>query len=954
MYASGAEKLLSAQQALDQLSGFWPALNNTFDNLGFSESNILNVDRAPRSKVIKDGLWGMMEFTTSELLLIDSPLLQRLRGIKQLGLSALTYPTAEHTRFVHSLGVAHIVKRLIRAIDETAEKNGSLQVNGHSCRLVSLRNEPRLRESLIHAALLHDIGHLPFSHATETAITHQASNVLVGGVPLKKITRIFRELEIDSDLSELLSIIICLSPRFSTFYSNVTGDANPKQRIAEIASFIAGIPHQPGYQGLANLISGSVIDADKIDYINRDAKQCGIPVGVDVSRIFLNTALVELHSDQVEDILKSAGGAQNNDRFQAGIHFCVNSSGIDSYEEIINSRSILFQRVYLHQFTRNMEQLLSESIRRSLRVRNSDHLDVLNLFTTSDDLLLHSLEGQAESELFARRIRLRDAPKRVLILNRDVFEPFLRKSDISDSAIDERAAKQAEVAIEDAQIARQTGWKVWDRLYGADAREAPERVTRFREAVRERAVKFRQVLDSSFDPEALARSEPYVAYSPRYAIKPTQEVLVRHKNAIGFSDKWTTSEELSHAEQIAKATDYIFADSDWVRFVRLACIDHIAEEYGGNGTTDEPRKLNFSFRLEEMCSRVSCSYREVLNDFYKLSEGGLIDGRQFIIPLFPEQREQCQALVKKFRNYHGTDGWTITEQLVCAFVQQFPVMLRDETLRMLAQIQVLDRIKLSDGIDVAIGKEKLAENERYVFCQFSPSSGSEVRTLHEADNQQRLSSEGHLFARSLAEIPLRIKELKDKGRLAVVCFVDDSFATGGQARCQILHWSGRVVSDWPPELQGEKNIEFSDFTGMFEGIVKEHRIVLAFVYGNKSGTELILKEAEGIGWDNLTVTYANEMSVSQADVSEQLRAFLTVTGTQLLMHFRGVSSDADEGFQGARDDSLGYGGQASLIMTTRNAPSHAVTALWCPGIAHGRPWVPLFLRRGYSASLSLV
>ena len=96
---------------------------------------------------VRDPVHGFISYSREEARLIDSSPLQRLRGVKQLALTSLVYPGATHTRFEHSLGVMHVAGR-------AAEQVG---LSGPERRLVRL------------AALLHDIGHLPLSHAGEAA-----------------------------------------------------------------------------------------------------------------------------------------------------------------------------------------------------------------------------------------------------------------------------------------------------------------------------------------------------------------------------------------------------------------------------------------------------------------------------------------------------------------------------------------------------------------------------------------------------------------------------------------------------------------------------------------------------------------------------------------------------------------------------------------------------------------
>lgn len=104
-------------------------------------------------KYIHDTVWGTTFYEPWEVALIDSPLLQRLRSIHQTGLAFLVYPTALHTRFDHTLGVISIVDRIVDSVN----RNNPLEP------LIGSEDRVTLRL----AALLHDVGHGPFSHVSE-------------------------------------------------------------------------------------------------------------------------------------------------------------------------------------------------------------------------------------------------------------------------------------------------------------------------------------------------------------------------------------------------------------------------------------------------------------------------------------------------------------------------------------------------------------------------------------------------------------------------------------------------------------------------------------------------------------------------------------------------------------------------------------------------------------------
>ena len=132
--------------ALKKVDEAWaPDLKEYMDSLPAPGSSL-------GSKAIKDSVWGMITLRGEEVLVVDSPVVQRLRRIKQLGTTFFTFPTADYSRFEHSLGVLHQGERMIAAIKERSTNQGEVEGARRAIRL---------------ACLLHDIGHLPLSHLAE-------------------------------------------------------------------------------------------------------------------------------------------------------------------------------------------------------------------------------------------------------------------------------------------------------------------------------------------------------------------------------------------------------------------------------------------------------------------------------------------------------------------------------------------------------------------------------------------------------------------------------------------------------------------------------------------------------------------------------------------------------------------------------------------------------------------
>lgn len=187
-------------------------------------------------KVIRDPIHGYIELDDVALSLVDVPAMQRLRRIKQLGLTGLVYPGANHTRFEHSLGTYHLANLLADQLDSKDEQ-------------LELRV----------AALLHDIGHGPLSHVTENVI--------------KRYIRKSHE-----DVSSILR------ESFSEIFEDHS------LAISRVARHIKG---ETGIGAALN----SEIDVDRMDYLVRDAHYTGVPLSVDLVRLihemrFMNGKLV--------------------------------------------------------------------------------------------------------------------------------------------------------------------------------------------------------------------------------------------------------------------------------------------------------------------------------------------------------------------------------------------------------------------------------------------------------------------------------------------------------------------------------------------------------------------------------------------------------------------------------------------------------------------------------------
>ncbi|MFY9639121.1 MAG: HD domain-containing protein [Methanobacterium sp.] len=249
-------------------------------------------------KYIRDSLHGNLQLNEFEVKLIDTPQIQRLRRIKQLGFTFLVYPGANHTRFEHSIGSMYLASRLAYNL--------------------KLSNEQR--EMLRVCAILHDAGHGPFSHVSETVLE-------------KSHEELTSKLILESELSEILS------EKF---------DPN------EIIKLISGEGR------LGHIISGD-LDVDRMDYLLRDSYYTGVAYGViDVERL--------IHNMKLEDnLILKAKGVQAAESMLLARYFMYPSVYQHHTTRIINS-----------MFRRCLNQLFIEGHIKPEKIYKYDDSDIIS------------------------------------------------------------------------------------------------------------------------------------------------------------------------------------------------------------------------------------------------------------------------------------------------------------------------------------------------------------------------------------------------------------------------------------------------------------------------------------------------------------------------------------------------------------------------------------------------
>ncbi|WP_437717962.1 HD domain-containing protein [Sorangium sp. So ce448] len=339
--------------------------------------------------ILRDPVHGLIEFESGEAAIVPRLLgtreVQRLRRIRQLGLTSLAFPGAEHTRFSHALGAAHVMRLLIARLRQIDRDLPFWQ------RVTS----DRARDAIA-AAFLHDLGHGPLSHLFEEAMP--------GALHHERWTeRIL--LDPSSDVHQVL----------------VRQDPYLPQRVADLI----GGRHELPY--LAKAVSGT-FDVDRCDYLLRDAHATGVRYG----EYDLPWLLRSLRFSDVQVEMPGGGAASAPPAPALAID---GTKGMSAIESFLLARFFMFQQVYFHKTTRSAEWMIGAILRRVVtRLTAGDRIPevptavaamavgempTLEQYLELDDQVLlgsiHAWEAAPDPVLsdLARRLRVRSLFKSV-------------------------------------------------------------------------------------------------------------------------------------------------------------------------------------------------------------------------------------------------------------------------------------------------------------------------------------------------------------------------------------------------------------------------------------------------------------------------------------------------------------------------------------------------------------
>jgi HD superfamily phosphohydrolase len=873
---------------------------------GLLESYIarLNDARPPSaSKEFNDPIWGTILLRPAEVLILDSPLVQRLRTIAQLGVVHFVYPAAGHSRLEHTLGVIHQVNRLVSSINEHF-------ADGEA---VSASQRALLRLT----ALCHDIGHGALSHVSENAIQ---SFEQVEDIGLEFADEVGAE---SVALAEIASYYMIGSPAFRALVQKVQelvpdhGLPAWDETIALMQRAIIGLPISDEIPLLHELISGP-FDADKLDYMTRDAHMTGVPVVTDIPRLVQKVRAVRVAQNDLPAEIGASVAGNPKSYVMTGIAF----SGGRTVDELILGRTLQQDKLYRHHKVRAIEAMVSSLYHQlaavqpeatpmlPFRLRDSDFisLDVRRIEDIIGRELGPSDQGPASVAIdLADRLNRRDLFVRAYAFSLGMpLDPY--RADAEHYAGLERLARES----------------------GNDFLQRGHLIDRIVEEMR-------RALEEDGD-HLLARYpdlKPYIWLDPLYATPESNDsaraYLISEQSGenevIRFQDDYAETVRWANAYILTRDAGYVFAPEDLAQYAYVATEKVLRRDYG----------IRTPETMQIYAKRPAKALAELKE---RLAHAGYYSGIAYDVRPVPARlsradiRTRIAALCERLVGYEGpVRGGAIAKkrsllspERVLAWLRQFPTTLEDEPLKMLEEMRLVSRHDVVTALGAFLDSPMGEEFRNAAVCPLGdPKDSSAVTTYwagdHNGPNGLRVLSLGD--ALSVPDMP--------------ILFVEDFIGSGQQSVSILEAWLGVEPTT---RLSEEREALSSSAAEQ----LSSRRLGFVFAAGRADGATLLRERASDL--DLAAKVYMGSASApkafdgAQTEKRAQLRDFCVAVGRELLL-------DSEVGHDEAwvEDRVLGYGNEGFLVLFGYNTPTQTLTCVWKDGMYDNVPWMPVFPRR---------
>lgn len=862
------------------------------------------------SKEFNDPVWSTIVLRPLEVAILDSPLLQRLRLIRQLGLVHLVYPAANHTRLEHSIGVVTQIDRLVESINEHFANRAAGRAGDDPGRPI----EDRLRNLLRLTALCHDVGHGAMSHVSQNALAHYPEIVEIREGFCDKIERE------DLPLPEIASYYIVGSAAFGNLLKVAMHvveehDLESSAKVTEqMQKLIIGETVNDKIPLLHEFVSGP-FDADKLDYMTRDALMSGVPVVTDTERLVQKIRAARVPSDKLPEKV-----ANTVAKLDSHVMTGIDMSGARAIDELMFGRVLLHDKLYRHHKVRAAEAMVASIFDRIVPIAESgpalvpfqleDH-QVLELERSDVRALAgRSLKGRERkaadvAEKLAAMLRRRELFVRAFAFAPEMpDDPYHSEPDQMDG-LEEVIGRN-----DDIEFRRDIVERIAAELKRICAALAPELVEKY-------GGNFSPYL--GFDPPVPPPDDTDAIHAYLISERSGNSEIVPARKGVAGAARW------SQAYLLTRETGYVFATEELAPYVFLASETVFRRDHG--------------IRTSEMmcCTYAKQDIAAIEELKRKLDQKSFYKGLPSDLAPLPKQLGTAAAdrrIEKVLENLQGYDGprssrsekglRLLCEQRVIDWLKQFGSEYGDEPLKLLERLRLVGREQVVGALRQFLD-ERTQQFEGATVCPLGTAKDSSAIAAY--------------YAEDLKEVTV-LPVMEALGREGPIVFIEDFIGSGQQAVSILEAWFG---ADPTTDLHEERGDPLSKD---MQAALRNRPLGFVFASGRAAGVKLLeeafkrleLEESAAYLIDDpvAPTAFGGNMSGARQKLEKRCREI----GLQLL-------DDGKErhDLEWREKRALGYGNEAFLVTFPYNTPTQTLTCLWKSGKVDGVDWTALLPRR---------
>jgi len=862
-----------------------------------------------KSKIVSDPLLGYIHLTNIEVVIMDTPLFQRLRNITQLGLAYLIFPSLSYSRFEHSLGV---LGRLNQILNKLKENNYRVYEDDTIAKTIK-----KYETSVRLAALLHDLGHTLFSHCSERIINDlEPNDNYPNSNEIRSLFTNHFAKEKSIPFAEIFTVAIIGSNIFLDFLTKTQIFTNRQlKEILEWAGrFILGLPILDDTNSifLSQLLS-SGLDVDKIDYMTREQHYSGIRLEIDLDRILSKIQVYDLESNEIPKQLEYLNTLYNDNTKYKILGF--SKGGQFAFEEFCIARLALHVKIYLHQKVRAAEGQLEMYL---LELTKIESFQKAHNWLFLPESLIHFPKHidrvlDIEPTLFTeRQIEDIDISGFEKIKNRNLYlraYAFGPLNNFSEGFAD----------VDITNISKPEIDNFFNRFNKVELLNL----------IKTEIDLIYKILNIENNRET---NDTVIIDLPRLInIQQGQESIYFEKSPL-MPIRWTIPiDKIVIYFQENRALAYVFAPKEIAHIVAIAAEKTIFNY------------INKVFNQENIISnRIYIKTKQIKKElteknYYKKYPQlkGISDNLQKA-----EASTKIKIIYENLAGFKSLNDERITLNRITTFVNQFPIELQPVCLSFLQHLKVYNESLLKIELDKVL--EKIEKGKKIGLAYLGGAADSGNRLVYHL--RESIENFG-LYEPSKIDDSLIINS-------DCLIVFDDNINSGLQLInifAELLDEQDKIDST---VLLNEKHINPLS-TDKAKQKLKQMDIYFVYILGSKIIDKKIKKQLnEYFNFQEEKIHFSINKLFSEEDKifsgidsdfnhekKKELREYLEQIGVKLLRN---------EGKKEEKTNTckLGYSGAEAMVLFPYNVPTMTITALWCKGnIEQDVPWFPLAERR---------